>query len=135
MISSVSHAGRMRLALSFLLFLAPGLFGSGVAAPSGPHVVPPDDSVLLFLDSRVVDRMENSRLAPGAVFKDPANPLFKADQPWENALNNLYPNVLWDESTGSFRLWYKCVLADPEVIAKMDGPSTVHDVGWYLLHA
>lgn len=125
----------MRLALPSLLFLAPVLIGSGVAAPSGPHVLPPDDSVLLFLDSRAVDRMENARLAPGAVFKDPANPLFKADQPWENALNNLYPNVLWDESTGSFRLWYKCVLADPEVIAKMDGPSTVHDVGWYLLHA
>ena len=86
----------MRLALPSLLFLAPVLIGSGVAAPSGPHVLPPDDSVLLFLDSRAVDRMENARLAPGAVFKDPANPLFKADQPWENALNNLYPNVLWD---------------------------------------
>ena len=34
-----------------------------------------------------------------------------------------------------FRLWYKCVLADKEVIAKMMPPATVHDVGWFLLYA
>jgi hypothetical protein len=32
-------------------------------------------------------------------------------------------------------MWYKDVLADKNVIAQMDGPSTVHDVGWYLLYA
>ena len=50
-------------------------------------------------------------------------------------MNNLYPNVIWDEQEKIFKLWYKCVLADKEVIAQMDRPSTVHDVGWYLLYA
>ena len=50
-------------------------------------------------------------------------------------MNNLYPNVIWDEQGKIFKLWYKCVLADKEVIAQMDRPSTVHDVGWYLLYA
>jgi len=55
---------------------------------------------------------------PGTVVKDPHNPLFQADKPWENALNNLYPNVTYDREEKRFKLWYKCVLADPEVIAR-----------------
>ena len=74
-------------------------------------------------------------VAPGTMVKSERNPLLHADQPWENVLNNLYPNVLWDAEERVFKMWYKCVLADKEVIAKMDGPSTVHDVGWYLLYA
>ncbi|MFM8891618.1 MAG: hypothetical protein ACKOTB_08350 [Planctomycetia bacterium] len=90
---------------------------------------------LLLLDSRVIDRVENARLRPGTVTKHPANPLFQADKPWENSLNNLYPNVIWDDEEGVFKMWYKCVLADKDAIARMDQPSTVHDVGWYLLYA
>jgi len=78
---------------------------------------------------------KSTLIMPGSVIKDTRNPLMPADKPWENALNNLYPNVLWDEQERVFKLWYKCVLADPDVIAKMDQPSTVHDVGWYLLYA
>ncbi len=66
---------------------------------------------------------------------EPRNPLFVADQPWENSLNNLYPNVAFDPERRCFRLWYKCVLADKEAIAKMMPPATVHDVGWFLLYA
>ena len=90
---------------------------------------------LLVLDSRVIESVENSRLMPGTVTKHAGNPLFQADKPWENSLNNLYPNVIWDEEQKVFKMWYKCVLADKEAIAQMDGPSTVHDVGWYLLYA
>ncbi|WP_395747946.1 M15 family metallopeptidase [Prosthecobacter sp.] len=90
---------------------------------------------LLLLDSRVVEKVSNAKLAPGTPQKHPANPLFQADKPWENSLNNLYPNVIWDDEAQLFKLWYKCVLADKEVIAQMDQPSTVHDVGWYLLYA
>ncbi|MFN0078379.1 MAG: hypothetical protein ACKVY0_18135 [Prosthecobacter sp.] len=89
----------------------------------------------LLLDSRVIERVENAKLVLGTPEKHAANPLFQADRPWENSMNNLYPNVVWDEQEQVFKLWYKCVLADKEVIAQMDRPSTVHDVGWYLLYA
>jgi hypothetical protein len=102
---------------------------------AGPRLVSPDPDKLLLLDRRVVESVEGARLVPGRIEKEPRNPLFQADKPWENSLNNLYPNVLWDEEEQIFKLWYKCVLADPDAIAKMDGPSTVHDVGWYLLYA
>jgi hypothetical protein len=110
----------------------------GLALPAGSAgigTVPPDPDKLLLLDRRVIDSVEQARLVPGKVVKEARNPLFQADKPWENSLNNLYPNLLWDEEEGLFKLWYKCVLADKEVIAMMDGPSTVHDVGWYLLYA
>lgn len=100
-----------------------------------PRLVPPDEHKQLVLDSRVIVSSQNARLTCGSVIKDTRNPLMPADKPWENALNNLYPNVLWDEQERLFKLWYKCVLADPGVIAKMDRPSTVHEVGWYLLYA
>lgn len=89
----------------------------------------------LLLDSRVVEEARNATLVLGTPQKHPANPLFQADKAWENSLNNLYPNVVWDEDAQLFKMWYKCVLADKEVIAQMDQPSTVHEVGWYLLYA
>lgn len=89
----------------------------------------------LMLDSRVIERVVNAKLVLGTPEKHAGNPLFQADKPWENSMNNLYPNVVWDEQEQLFKLWYKCVLADKEVITQMDQPSTVHDVGWYLLYA
>jgi hypothetical protein len=82
-----------------------------------------------------MDRVENAKLVLGTPVKHADNPVMQADKPWENAMNNLYPNVIWDETEKIFKMWYKCVLADKEVIAQMDQPSTVHDVGWYLLYA
>lgn len=89
----------------------------------------------LVLDSRVIAQADGVRLVLGKVKKDSRNPLFQADKPWENALNNLYPNVLYDEEQKLFKLWYKCVLFDKDVIAKMMPPRTVHNVGWFLLYA
>lgn len=100
-----------------------------------PHLVPVEDDRLLMLDARVIEKVENAHLVLGTPEKAPENPLFRADQPWENATNNYYPNVLWDETDRQWKLWYKDVLADADVIARMDKPSTVHDVGWYLLYA
>lgn len=114
-----------------LLLLAAGT----LAAADSPRLVPPDDLKQLVLDPRVIVSAGNARLAPGTVAKDPRNPLLAADQPWENATNNLYPNILWDADAHTFQLWYKCVLADADAIARMDAPSTIHDVGWYLLYA
>lgn len=89
----------------------------------------------LAFDPRLIHTAQNARVMQGTPVKAAENPLFQADKPWENALNNLYPNVLWDQDAKVFKLWYKCVLADKDAIARMDGPSTVHDVGWYLLYA
>lgn len=121
--------------MKFFLFATAYLAVVHLLAAEMPRLIPPDQKKHLVLDSRVIVSASNARLVPGAVVKEPRNPLLHADQPWENALNNLYPNVLWDEQERIFKLWYKCVLADKDVIAKMDAPSTVHDVGWYLLYA
>ncbi len=97
--------------------------------------MPPDATKLLVLDRRVIEQAVNARLVIGRPVKDERNPLLTSGQPWENATNNYYPNVLWDAGERLWKLWYKDVLADKEAIAQMDGPSTVHDVGWYLLYA
>ncbi len=100
-----------------------------------PRLMEPDAAKLLMLDTRVIEHAENARLSIGTPEKDARNPLLPVDQPWENATNNYYPNVTWDAEERLWKLWYKDVLADKDVIAKMDSPSTVHDVGWYLLYA
>ncbi len=100
-----------------------------------PRIIAPDSTKLLMLDTRVIEHAENARLVLGVAQKEARNPLMLSDQPWENATNNYYPNVLWDTDEHVWKLWYKDVLADKEVIAQMDEPSTVHDVGWYLLYA
>jgi hypothetical protein len=109
--------------------------GTQLLADETPRLVAPDDTKHLALDPRVIVSASNARLVPGIVVKEPRNPLMRAGQPWENALNNLYPNVLWEGQERVFKLWYKCVLFDKDVIARMDPPGTVHDVGWYLLYA
>ena len=44
----------------------------------------------------------------GVVEKHPSNPLLIQDQPWEQRLDNGYPNVLHnpDDPNGAFRIWY-----------------------------
>jgi len=95
----------------------------------------PSKDHLLLLDRRVVASASGVELTVGRPERDARNPLLSSDQPWENATNNYYPNVTWDASSRSWMMWYKDVLADPEAIAQMDAPSTVHNVGWYLLYA
>lgn len=104
-------------------------------ASAEPALLKPEPHKQMAFDPRVIHTAQNARLVAGTPVKAAENPVFVADKPWENALNNLYPNVLWDEGEHVFKLWYKCVLADKDAIAKMDGPGTVHDVGWYLLYA
>lgn len=89
----------------------------------------------LVCDDRVIDTVQGLTLVPGIIEKDTHNPLFKADKLWENALNNLYPNVHFDAATSTLHLWYKCVLNDPSIIAKLVPVHTIHDQGWLLLHA
>lgn len=136
---SLSRMNRLSITPA-LLIAAAALLGvprlpAAEDASARPAIVKPDARKLFPFDPRVIHTAQNARLVLGAPAKHEANPLFLADKPWENSMNNLYPNVLWDEDEQLFKLWYKCVLADKDAIARMDGPSTVHDVGWYLLHA
>jgi hypothetical protein len=89
----------------------------------------------LLLDPRVTDRIAGAELVLGQVVKHPRNPLFHADQPWENSLNNLYPNIVDESDAGLVKLWYKCVLVDRAAIDRLVPPHTVHGVGWLLLYA
>ena len=66
------------------------LSAAGAFAQEGrPRLIPPDPDKLLLLDRRVVASVEQARLVHGKVVKEPANPLFQADKPWENSMNNL----------------------------------------------
>jgi hypothetical protein len=70
----------------------------------------------LLLDDRFVGERENLRLELGRVEKSPRNPLFVeeffADPPrrWEARYDNLYPNVIYDDREGLFRLWYNAFI-------------------------
>ena len=55
----------------------------------------------LLLDDRVIAYTDNAQLTIGAVKKHPANPLFGEDKPWEKRFDNLYANVIHDETDGS----------------------------------
>lgn len=66
----------------------------------------------LLLDSRVVDRLENACLRLGKVKKDPHNPLFVQDKPWEMRWDNADPAVLFDEQENIYKAWYNPMLFD-----------------------
>ena len=94
-----------------------------------------DPARQLALDKRLFETTTNARLVVGQVAKDSRNPLMKVDKPWENSLNNLYPNVGFDPDRGLLQLWYKCVLVEPAVIARMEGITPIHKVGWVMCYA
>jgi hypothetical protein len=128
---------------SLLLILLPATACLADATPDRKPDHKPDlvadlgnPSKHLLIDPRVIAQAEGVRLVLGAIEKETAaNPLLPADRPWENSLNNLYPNVIYDADEKLFKMWYKCVLVDREVIAKMKPPRTTHDVGWYVCYA
>ncbi len=72
----------------------------------------------LFLDSRIVASARNAKLELGPVTKHPANPLFSEDgfanppKPWEARLDNVYPNVIYDNEAEIFKCWYKSFIYD-----------------------
>ncbi|MFH1743551.1 MAG: hypothetical protein ABIH23_31495 [bacterium] len=59
-----------------------------------------------MLDSRVVNRVQGANLVLGVVEKDPNNPLFREDKPWEPRFDNLYANVIYDQDEKLYRCWY-----------------------------
>ena len=77
----------------------------------------------LFLDTRVVAATENAELVIGTVEKDAANPLFQADKPWEDSLDNLYANLIFDEEDQRFKLWYATLIVTEEGQRRMTVPN------------
>jgi len=69
-------------------------------------------SRFLVLDSRIIDYVQNAKLALGEVKKHPANPLFGEDKPWEKRFDNLYANVIFDNKAGIYKCWYSPFIAD-----------------------
>lgn len=66
----------------------------------------------LLLDARIIEASTNARLTLGEVKKDPRNPLFGEDKPWEPRFDNLYANVMYDEETKLYRCWYSPFIID-----------------------
>jgi hypothetical protein len=90
----------------------------------------------LVFDTRAIEKTEGVRLRLGQVVKDSHNPLTQPDKPWEDALDNVYPNLIYDEQERLFKLWHKCVLDEPAVAAKQESPALlINDVAWYLCYA
>jgi len=71
----------------------------------------------LLLESDLIDRTSGVRLVLGDVRKDPHNPLFVEDKPWEPRFDNLYANVVFDEESGIYKCWYSPFTID-EATAK-----------------
>lgn len=66
----------------------------------------------LVLDSRIVDNVENAKLAVGTVQKHKSNPLFGEDKPWEKRFDNLYGNVVYDSDEKLYKCWYSPFIVD-----------------------
>src|SRR5690348_11834123 len=112
---------------ALLISLVVSMAGIAVAET---RIIPADLHKHLVCDERVMESAVGLELVPGEVIKDSHNPVMQADQLWENALNNLYPNVHYDEAAHQFHLWYKCVLNDKDIIAKLTPERTIHEQGW-----
>lgn len=75
-------------------------------------VVPPPRNKYPLLDSRVVESVQNVKLAVGTVQKHKSNPLFEEDQPWEPRYDNVYANVIYDEEQDLYKCWYSPFVND-----------------------
>ena len=86
---------------------------SWLAAPAGaaePTAL--NQRAYLLLDQRVVADAEGVTLRLGQVNKHQANPLMREDKPWEVRYDNVYANVLYDESDNLFKCFYSPFIID-----------------------
>lgn len=73
-----------------------------------------DGRKTLLVDSTLIRSSENVRISVGQVRKYSGNPLFGEDRPWEPRYDNMYPNVIFDESEGVYKCWYNPFLVEVE---------------------
>ncbi|MHC4917769.1 MAG: hypothetical protein ACYTGB_20020, partial [Planctomycetota bacterium] len=88
------------------------MIAAALGAAAGDDTPPPARSKYLLLDSRIIEKKENARLAVGTVKKHPANPLFKEDKPWEPRFDNLYSNIFYDKEDKLYKCWYSPFIVD-----------------------
>jgi hypothetical protein len=65
-----------------------------------------------MLDSRIIAEVTNAKLELGTVEKHAGNPLFVEDKPWEKRIDNMYGNVVYDESDNLYKCWYSPFIID-----------------------
>jgi hypothetical protein len=92
-------------------FLAAPAFASFVNAqilPASRSPSPFDigSRAQLFIDQTLVAESNRISYTLHAAQKHPANPLIKADRPWEGWRLEIYGNVLYDEEEKIFKMWY-----------------------------
>ena len=66
----------------------------------------------LVLDTRTIESAKNAKLVVSPAVKDPNNPLFGEDEPWEKRFDNLYPNVIYDRQEDIYKCWYSPFIVD-----------------------
>jgi len=98
---------RFRAASCLVAAALSGLFASALPASA---IAPRPD--YLVLDARLIERADNVSLKLGTVRKDPHNPLFKEDKPWEVRYDNVYANVIFDREAGLYKCWYSPFIVD-----------------------
>src|SRR2546430_1429730 len=95
------------LATVLLVPLAASLHAADV--PSAPKLggapVNIGSKTQLFVDQLLVRSSDGISYQVHAGNKHPANPLLKADQPWEGWRLGFYGNVLYDDALKKFRMW------------------------------
>jgi hypothetical protein len=95
------------------------LAGTAQANPESARPVP-SDLKYLVLDNRIIESTERTRLVLGKVEKDPHNPFYGQDKPWEVRIGNFYPNVLYDEEQRIYKCWYTVCLIDEVTASATD---------------
>lgn len=93
---------------SLLLLAGLALFGAASARSSV------ESQKVLLLDATQIEHSDNIRMVVGQVVKSPHNPLFGADRPWESRIDNMYPNIVWDEQARLYKCWYNPFFVEVE---------------------
>ncbi|MCW5849858.1 MAG: hypothetical protein KIT87_07225 [Anaerolineae bacterium] len=91
-------------------------------------MTPATSTKYLLLDPALIEAWDNARLVLGRVEKDPHNPLFVEDKPWEVRFDNLYANVVYDTAAGLYQCWYNPFIMDRvyETTPLAQRPHTVY---------
>lgn len=84
---------------------------------------------VLLLDATQITHSDNIRIAIGSVRKSANNPMFGGDRPWEPRIDNMYPNIVWDEQASLYQCWYNPFLVEVE---DWNGSTPKHRKWLYL---
>lgn len=83
---------------------------TAASAPLNAGVAPSPfnigDASQLFVDQVLVRETRGVAFTLHPATKHPANPVLKADQPWEGWRVEIYGNVIYDEDENLFKMWY-----------------------------